>query len=156
MSPDGIVYTQNMLLEFKCPYRKKWATEEEIREDPDLYQRKIISGSKAGTLPLAHYYFDQIQWGMGLLELDSCDFAVWAPPATEEDTVVEVARNETSRTVMTPRGTVQITRVAFDPAYFARMKAEMLRLWREVYVPACVWRDAHCLDQPDLRPTLKV
>lgn len=154
MSPDGIVYASNMLLEYKCPFRKKWASEEEIRENPDLYPRKLISGSRAGTLPMPHYYHDQIQWGCGLLGLGACDFAVWAPPTSER--VEEIARNGTSRTVMTPRGTVQITRVAFDADYFARMKAEMLRLWREVYVPACVWRDACCLDQPDLRPTLKV
>ena len=155
MSPDGIVPTENRLLEFKCPFRKKWATESQIRENPDLYLRKHVRGSTVGTVPIPHYYFDQITWGMGLLGLSSCDFAVWCPVASAE--IEEIGRHGTNcRTVMTPRGTVQITRVAFEQDYYDRMKKEMLRLWNEVYVPACVWRDAECLNQPDLRPTLTI
>ncbi len=54
-SPDGVVNSAKLLLEIKCPFKKK------------LYS----------SIPA--YYFDQIQYGAHLMECSAIDFFVWTP-----------------------------------------------------------------------------
>jgi putative phage-type endonuclease len=53
-SPDGVV-NENVLIEVKCPYSQKI---------PDH---------------IPEHYFAQVQIGMEVLDLDSCDFIYWTP-----------------------------------------------------------------------------
>lgn len=67
-SPDGIVEQDCgtfRLAEYKCPYKKS------------LYRPKC---SGEPSIPI--YYRSQIQYGMKILDLQSCDFLVWTPNLT--------------------------------------------------------------------------
>ena len=166
MSPDGVLRTERAdgsvelaLLEYKCPWGcRHLTTEADVLAKGSLYPRKPIRDARCGVVPLPSYYHAQIQHGMSVLSslgkpITRSLFVVWCPSAS--DTVREVARTPESRIVSTPRGTVQITEVARDDAYIAAMYERVDTMW-DKYVMACVWRDAACLDEPDLRPSLDV
>lgn len=83
-SPDGIkksAKTSNTLLEIKCIYSMR-------HQDPnkfdELLPKKKLSAfclqrDYNGDIVLKsnHAYYDQVQFSMGLLGLDKCDFFVW-------------------------------------------------------------------------------
>ena len=160
MSPDGILNTPSgqELVEYKCPFRRQFTDSEEALRDAladggGLYRRALVSEAKCGTVPCPSYYHAQVQWGMGLLHLPRAHFVVWCPYATATPQTVPTP-HANSRVVTTPRGTIQHTIIEFDAEYFASMVAKVDALWRKSYVPGCVWRDARCLDEPDLVPAL--
>jgi putative phage-type endonuclease len=99
-SPDGIVHFGNavsILAEYKCPFKKTF-----------------YKGKKPGEANIPIYYRSQIQFGMMLLDLPSCDFLVWTPTET------------------------RIERYNRDYAYCAWMSAKVSRFYFERYLPALI------------------
>ena len=117
VSPDGLPCLKHhksgkshrFLLEIKCPFSKK------------LYPH------------IPHYYFDQIQGIMGILQLPYCDFVVWTPEVT------------------------QIRRYNFDVDYWTKVLYPRLhQFYFEEYLPRLILKEEGKLKQGELEPTLNV
>lgn len=116
VSPDGLPLFQDsdsmavrFLLEIKCPFKK------------ELY----------AIIP--HYYYDQIQGIMALLQLPFCDFVVWTPSMT------------------------QIRRYAFDPSYWQQVLFPRLEtFYMEEYLPRLIMKQEGILKEGELEPALEV
>ena len=61
-----------------------------------------------------------------------------------------------ARVVCTPKGLIQITEIPFDAAFFADMFAKVHTFWRERYVPAMALKEANCLDEGEVSPSIDV
>jgi putative phage-type endonuclease len=117
VSPDGLPCIKNKktgkniryLLEIKCPFTKK------------LYPH------------IPHYYFDQIQGIMGILQLPYCDFVVWTPEKT------------------------QIRRYNFDSEYWTKVLYPRLhQFYFEEYLPRLILKKEGKLKQGELEPSLHI
>jgi len=117
VSPDGLPAlthhvsgkTCRFLLEIKCPFSKK------------LYPH------------IPHYYFDQIQGIMGILQLPYCDFVVWTPEVT------------------------QIRRYTFDVDYWTKVLYPRLhQFYFEEYLPRLILKNEGKLQQGELEPSIQV
>lgn len=116
VSPDGLpVFTTHdgqqirFLLEIKCPFSKV------------LYEH------------IPHYYFDQIQGIMGILQLPFCDFFVWTPQKS------------------------QIRRYAFDRDYWLNVLYPKLYLfYMNEYMPRLIMKEHQLLRHKELEPTLNI
>lgn len=74
-TPDGIIFENgkpDKLLEIKCVYKDKDATID------DFLQEIVYLDKKSGFLKKKHKYYGQIQFGMLILNLKSCDFIIFA------------------------------------------------------------------------------
>lgn len=110
-SPDGIPCIGNIriLLEIKCPFYK------------------------SGYPFIPHYYYDQIQGLMGLLQLPYCDFFTWS------------------------KQRIQIRRYAFDPVYWKTVLFPRLEtFYMKEYLPRLVLKEAGILQPGEIDPPLTV
>lgn len=77
-SPDGIVIENNnlKLIEVKCPYLMSDVSNENLKKHCNRY----LSIKKDGEIHLRRKcaYYGQIQLGMALLNLNNCDFVIYA------------------------------------------------------------------------------
>lgn len=76
-SPDGLRTCDccgKVLMEIKCPYSARSKGPSEFSKALPYFktQDDLVS------INHNHPYFSQIQWTMGILEVDSCDFIVWS------------------------------------------------------------------------------
>jgi len=135
MSPDGVVYLPGgevRLLEIKCP----WSLRHRRAGDSRFYRQEKLQNGARGPIP--KYYFDQIQGGMGLFNLNgvpmtSCDFVVW----TSEET--------------------QITNIPFDQNYFENdLFPKLSTFYFDTYVPAAVRQANGKLDAGQIYETMKL
>ena len=156
MSPDGILSlkqpdgsVKRALCEWKAPYRQRNKT---APDDQDLYPTVTLpNGTRA---PCPAYYFCQVQWGMGLMGLDRCFFGVWAPARISSVRVI--AAKAESKIVATPKGLIQVTEIPFDKAFFEDMYRKVELFWRQRYVPAAALKEAGCLEEGEVSPTISV
>lgn len=116
VSPDGLPCvrlhdgkTIRYLLEIKCPFSKK------------LYPH------------IPHYYFDQIQGIMAILQLPYCDFVVWTPEVT------------------------QIRRYNFDPDYWKKvLYPRLYNFYFNEYLPRLILKSEGRLKPGELEPSVQV
>ena len=113
VSPDGLPgikkdgRTLRFLLEIKCPATLK------------LYPH------------IPHYYFDQIQGIMGILQLPFCDFVVWTPDKT------------------------QIRRYNFDLEYWRDfLFPSLYDFYMEQYLPRLILKEEGKLKEGELEPVI--
>lgn len=110
-SPDGLPLEGSLrfLLEIKCPFRGK------------IYPH------------IPHYYFDQIQGIMGLLQLPFCDFVVWTPTQTS------------------------IRRYAFDKKYWCKVLFPRLKtFYMDEYLPRLLLKEEGVLKEDELEPAMHI
>lgn len=112
-SPDGVLEetwqliadplqkkTVRSLIEYKCPYKRRNTTVQEIRNElGDLYAMNRIRQPAAGLdelLPVPPQYFVQMMWGCVVMgktflrhqrpeDIPPCHFVVWCPAASPTD-----------------------------------------------------------------------
>ena len=135
MSPDGVVHLPGgevRLLEIKCP----WSLRHRRAGRGRFYRHEKLQTGDVGPIP--KYYFDQIQGGMGLFNLNglamtSCDFVVW----TEQET--------------------QITNIPFNKEYFDKTLFPSLQdFYFNMYVPAAVRQMNGKLEEGQIYETMSV
>jgi putative phage-type endonuclease len=108
-SPNSNPKTIRFLLEIKCPFYKK------------LYPH------------IPHYYYDQIQGIMAILQLPYCDFVVWTPEKT------------------------QIRRYNFDLSYWEKVLFPRLKqFYMDEYLPRLILKEEGKLKSGELEPTLAI
>jgi len=111
VSPDGLTTLNNIrfLLEIKCPFSKKFYPH------------------------IPHYYYDQIQSIMAILQLPYCDFVVWTYDKT------------------------QIKRYNFDPEYWKKVLFPRLEnYFMNEYLPRLILKDEGKLQKGELEPTIHI
>ena len=122
VSPDGLPALQKynkttdtnslllrFLLEIKCPFSKK------------LYPH------------IPHYYFDQIQGIMGILNLPFCDFVVWTPEKS------------------------QVRRYNFDSSYWVQVLFPKLRkFFMDEYLPRLILKEEGQLLEGEIDPVMQI
>ena len=116
-SPDMIVHYEKKTWvgEIKCPFPG----------------RNGSSGKLYGDIP--HYYYDQIQGLMAILELPVCDFVVW----TEKEMSVE--------------------RFVFDRPYFEeRLFPNLQTFYVTKYLPRIIWKNNAMICHGDIDPILVI
>jgi len=110
-SPDGLPLEGliRFLLEIKCPFKG------------EIYPH------------IPHYYFDQIQGIMGVLQLPYCDFVVWTPKKTS------------------------IRRYAFDESYWCNCLFPRLRdFYMDELLPRLILKDEGELQHGELEPDMTI
>jgi hypothetical protein len=104
---DGQVI--RFLLEIKCPFSRK------------LYPH------------IPHYYYDQIQGIMGILQLQYCDFVVWTPEKT------------------------QIRRYEFNSSYWKQVLfPRLFQFYMDEYLPRLIMKEDGTLKKGELEPTFHI
>lgn len=114
VSPDGLVCVDGKwhLLEIKCPFGYK---------RNGLYKH------------IPHYYYDQIQGIMGILNLPFCDFIVWSPDKTH------------------------IRRYPFDASYWKQvMFPKLQQFYMEQFLPRYILKQENLLKPGCIDPDLFV
>ena len=131
-SPDGIVFDVT-----------RGENGEEIRTHGLLeikcpYSKKDKSGNERFYKHIPQSYYDQIQGLMaiitenGTMTLSWCDFHVWTPTG------------------------FQITRFAFDPAYWEALDTAISTYYKKMFLPALIWKERGFLNVGDIQyvPTI--
>lgn len=75
-SPDGVVWKEKILIEVKCPVAGKEATAMDVIETLPWLNRCLNNNY---VLKQNHAYYGQVQWGMGILNFQQCDFVIYCP-----------------------------------------------------------------------------
>ena len=160
-------YTLKILLEYKCPFKKRFYTSWN-EDEPDLYPAKLIAKTNLiGSVP--SYYYSQLHHGahsLGVLD-DMLTYpthmwlGVWAPSYEHgiewPNFRTQVSGAGKSATVATQYGTAQITKVPFDPAYALDLEKFETRYWHDRLMPAMWMKKNGMLEEgkvPSYRETL--
>lgn len=146
-SPDGIVemWIRNSdneiekvvhLTEYKCPYSRKdyphdfegflygpMSLPKRHLDNQKKLRNPNYHASKKKQLGITSYYFDQVNYGMGLLSSDSCGI---------------LTKNPKCFFLVWTFGPVQMFVVDYDPDYYQYQKQMAHDFWHNRYVPARV------------------